>query len=272
MKFKQITSLFIAISLLAVANAHGQKFSRREVAQMAGDIGAMKQLAENGDMIAQVALANAYDQARQSLDALVWYRKAAEQGSAEAAYRVGNKLLFGDKSRVEGQEVNADVIVGIKWMYRAATNRFAPAYGKMAIALEHGLGLQTNSVLAHAWYQISGGDPNSVRAELNRLTLKMTTDEIRDARAAGRQLKQGIWPELVLLKKPQPKLAIKLNGVSIGGRSSLAILNKQTLAAGESANIQVDKKIVRITCLKIEQDSVLITVAGEDEPRLLSLN
>jgi hypothetical protein len=57
----------------------------------------------------------------------------------------------------------------------------------------------------------------------------------------------------------------------VGGKVPLAVINGKTLSEGESAAISVKPGTLRINCLKIEKESVLTTVEGEDAPRLLRL-
>jgi hypothetical protein len=52
---------------------------------------------------------------------------------------------------------------------------------------------------------------------------------------------------------------------------ALAVINGKTLSGGESATVSVKPGKLTIKCLKIEKNSVLITVEGEDTPRLLHL-
>jgi hypothetical protein len=52
---------------------------------------------------------------------------------------------------------------------------------------------------------------------------------------------------------------------------ALAVINGRTLSEGESGSVSVRPGTLTIKCLKIEKESVLITVEGEDTPRLLHL-
>jgi hypothetical protein len=49
------------------------------------------------------------------------------------------------------------------------------------------------------------------------------------------------------------------------------VINDKTLSEGESASVSVKPGTLAIKCLKIEKNSVLIIVEGEDAPRLLHL-
>jgi hypothetical protein len=55
------------------------------------------------------------------------------------------------------------------------------------------------------------------------------------------------------------------------GRFSLCMINGKTLNEGESAKVPIDRKSVLVHCLKIQKDSVLILIEGEDAPRSLGL-
>jgi len=48
-----------------------------------------------------------------------------------------------------------------------------------------------------------------------------------------------------------------------------AVINGKTLSEGESASVPFKSGTLAIKCLKIEKDSVLISLDGEDAPRLL---
>jgi hypothetical protein len=55
------------------------------------------------------------------------------------------------------------------------------------------------------------------------------------------------------------------------GNRSLGLINGKTLSAGESAAVSVKPGTLTIKCFKIEKESVLITVEGEDASRFLHL-
>jgi TPR repeat protein len=63
-----------------------------------GDIAAIRKKAEAGDVESQRAFGDSLASNFRSADAMLWFRKAANQGNVEAAYRIGNMLLFGAPS------------------------------------------------------------------------------------------------------------------------------------------------------------------------------
>ena len=77
--------------------------------------------AENGNARAQFALGYIYYYAKgvaeDSVQAVMWWHKAAEQGHNEAQWELGNAY-------VRGQGVNRDVALGYAWHTIAADNGF----------------------------------------------------------------------------------------------------------------------------------------------------
>jgi uncharacterized protein len=63
------------------------------------DPAALQKLAEDGDSNAQLSLGNYYATPHNAAplleDAVIWYRKAADQGNAEAQYRLGSMYYRG---------------------------------------------------------------------------------------------------------------------------------------------------------------------------------
>jgi hypothetical protein len=55
---------------------------------------------------------------------------------------------------------------------------------------------------------------------------------------------------------------------------ALAVINGRSLGEGESAKISLKPGTLtpNIKCLKIERDSVAISVEGEDQPRVVRLS
>jgi hypothetical protein len=49
------------------------------------------------------------------------------------------------------------------------------------------------------------------------------------------------------------------------------MINGKTLAEGESATISLKEATLKIKCIQIKQDAVLISIEGETKPRWLTL-
>jgi hypothetical protein len=239
-----------------------------------GDVAVIKQKAEAGDAGAQVALGDTLASRFHASEALDWYRKAAAQGNVEGEYHVGDMLLSGAFGNPQTLGVRPSPTEGIRWTFMAATNFHPYACRNMAKALTQGLGTSTNLVAAYAWLSLFATTlPGSIagRYQMNELALQLDTTAIQQAQNLAAQFKAGNWQAPVPRAIPDGDPRLKLGGITFGGRTLLAVINGKTLSEGESATVSVKPGTLTIKCLKIEKDSVLITVQGEDTPRLLHL-
>ena len=106
---------------------------------------------------------------------------------------------------------------------------------------------------------------------MTELALQLDTGALQQAQSLAAQFKAGNWQAPVPRAIPEGDTRLKLGGITFGGRTPLAVIGGKTLSEGESATVSVKPGTMTIKCLKIEKDSVLITVDGEDAPRLLHL-
>jgi hypothetical protein len=239
-----------------------------------GDIAVIKQKAEAGDAAAQVALGDTLASRFHASEALDWYRKAAAQGNVEGEYHVGDMLLSGAFGNPQTLGVRPSPTEGIRWTFMAATNFHAYACWNMAKALPQGLGASTNLVAAYAWLSLYANTASGSilgRVKMNELALQLDTGAIQQAQNLAAQFKAGNWQAPVPRAIPEGDPRLRLSGITFGGRTLLAVINGKTLSEGESATVSVKPGTLTIKCLKIEKDSVLITVEGEDTPCLLHL-
>ncbi len=63
---------------------------------------------------------------------------------------------------------------------------------------------------------------------------------------------------------------IALKGI-FGAKSKVALINNESLGAGEKGKIKVEDKIVEVLVKEIRENSVLVQIEGETEPRELTL-
>jgi type II secretory pathway component PulC len=74
---------------------------------------------------------------------------------------------------------------------------------------------------------------------------------------------------VVVRTNPQPTVAVtvtvdlKLNGISGTAARRLAIINNRTFEANEEGAVSTPSGPVRIRCLEIKDDSVLVQIGGE---------
>lgn len=238
-----------------------------------GDVAATKQKAEAGDPKAELAYAGILAGNFRHADAFPWYEKAAANGFPEAYSQIGSYLLFGATGLSPNQGIQSKPAEGLKWAFRAATNHQDRAYYDLYRAYQQGLGTAPDPIQAYAWLTLSantlGGIGNQV--QLNQLALTMDTPSLLRGKALAEQFKQGHWIQPVAKAIPDGDSRLKLQSITIGTKTSLAAINGQIFAEGESATIPLKpgKDQLTLKCLKIQKDSVLVLVQGEDSPRLL---
>jgi hypothetical protein len=85
--------------------------------------------------------------------AIGWYRKAAQQGHAEAQYALASLL--------ERASNTQNIIEIVEWFEKAAQQGLAQAQYRMGQACEMGLGVQRSASKAIEWYQQAAAQGNS---------------------------------------------------------------------------------------------------------------
>ena len=150
--------------------------------------------AKHGDAEAQVRMGHkffyGYDVSKSNVDAVKWYRKAAEQGNAEGEFYLGvmydsgygiDEKEIGPQNQPEatswfhkaakggsvaaqmklailyaiGLGVEEDVVESVKWYYKAAMQGNAIAQIAVGLAYFTGSGVSQNDVLAYTWLHLS---------------------------------------------------------------------------------------------------------------------
>jgi hypothetical protein len=145
------------------------------------------QMAEEGDSAAQVRLAARYEKGQDDLskncfEALDLYRKAAEQGNAQAQYNVGRMYYSGE---CMGQSLSE----AARWLKMAAERGFSDAqqlYGRMYF---NGEGVARDNVAACMWMILAASRGNAQAKNLLKLmSAQLTQEELSMARE-----KAGSW-------------------------------------------------------------------------------
>jgi hypothetical protein len=265
------------------------------------DVAETKRNAEAGDKAAQLSLGDTFASQNRPSEALEWYRKAAHQGSLEAVYRIGKTLLGGAPGVPTEKSVAANPATGIQFVFWAATNRYTAAYYDMYTANRDGTWVAKDIIQAYAWLQLSADTSafpigSTRQAELNRLALDLDVSTSQAGKRLAELFKAGHWPTLTVTSPAQasPKsnrpqtirealqrsvsspapaadLGLKFNGIAYG-KNPLAIINGKGMAEGESVTLALTPKPVTLKCIKIETNSVLISLDGEGTPRRLFRN
>jgi hypothetical protein len=272
MRTAALTSFALVSLMLASTAAPAPTGWRRLLPTVSGNVAITKERAERGEVKSQVELADNLAANQLVAQAVEWYRKAAEQGNVEAKFRLGDILINGASAPSDpDQRVAPKPAEGVRWTYEAATNFHSGACRNMSYVLENGLGVGTNIVESYAWLDVfARSNSASARADMDRLALRMDLTQIRESHALAERFLSRHWPHHVTRRFSEADLALKLNGITVGP-VSLAIINGQTLEVGDSVVMPAKDGTARVNCVKITQDSVLVAVEGEGEPRILHL-
>lgn len=124
--------------------------------------------------------------------AVKWYRKAAEQGHAEAQYRLGNIFETGRPSgggMLGGsRRIDVDSAEAATWYRLAAEQGHVVAQIWLGRMYERGEGVPQDAVMAHKWYNMASAQGHELAGSY-RTTIegKMTPDQIAEAQRLARE-------------------------------------------------------------------------------------
>jgi TPR repeat protein len=108
--------------------------------------------AEQGRVLAQYNLGVAYQLGigvpQDDVEAIAWYRKAAEQGDADAQFNLPFMYDFGNG-------VPQDYVEVVKWWRLAAERGLEMAQYNLGVAYQLGIGVPQDDVEAIAWYRLA---------------------------------------------------------------------------------------------------------------------
>jgi TPR repeat protein len=238
----------------------------------------IKVAADAGDAASQDKLAESFVMRADGAQAMIWYRKAAEQGFPHAQGRLGNMLL--SRSRTDAFATPAARAAmseeAVRWITLAANQGDKRGQADFADICLDGKLVKQDLVEAYKWGELaSKGSMIDVatfagRSSRDAATLKMDADQIAEAqrRAAAfipHQPKASDMPEPSWVKQ------IKLNGISGTSKRRLAMINGKTLQTGDHTSLKLGEKTVTVRCIQIRQASVVISIDGIDGTREVRL-
>ncbi|MEP6663003.1 MAG: hypothetical protein ABJC04_04995 [Verrucomicrobiota bacterium] len=141
--------------------------------------------------------------------------------------------------------------------------------------------IRSIQILGLAVLFLSGADSFSVRAATSE------TNAVPEQAAAPKSVfvddpKQGkdpFYPKSVRRADRNPSVneqvpvavQLALKGISGAVGRRFALINNQTLAVGETASVRVINGQVRVRCLEIRENSVIVSVEGDSERKELRL-
>ena len=128
-------------------------------------IGEVKAKAEAGDAESQVELGRRYADgegvAKDQVEAVKWFRKAAEQNFAQGSKQSGRLLRRGT-----GEGVAKDEAEAVKWYRKAAEQNDAEAQYNLGVCYYNGQGVAKDEAEAVKWYR-KAAEQNHAEAQYN---------------------------------------------------------------------------------------------------------
>jgi hypothetical protein len=128
--------------------------------------------ANAGDAEAQHALGEIYENGfgvlKDSVDAVVWFRKAAEQGHAQAQFNLG--LMYR-----KGERVAQDAVEGAVWCRKAAEQGHSAAQSQLGAMYSSGEGVPQDYSQAGAWSHKAGARDRAYEEERRKRKGEMTS-------------------------------------------------------------------------------------------------
>jgi TPR repeat protein len=143
-----------------------------------GPLETLRKTADQGDAQAQYRLGEMYDTgervAADDAEAVKWYRRAAEQGHPGAQWLLGYKYEY-------GSGVAVDNVESIKWFRRAAEQGHGIAQFELAMRYHTGKGTAKDPVEAYKWVLLAETNGIAVAAYKDLLEKEMTPEQIAEA-------------------------------------------------------------------------------------------
>lgn len=191
------TAFFLAVALAAPAQAG--PYEDAVAAYNRGDYTTAEKLfrkaADQGHAQAQFKLGVMYSSGEEGVlqeeddtEAVKWYRKAAEQGFAVAQLYLG--FMY-----EQGLGVPRDDSEAAEWYRKAAEQGDADAQFDLGFMYDEGRGVRQDYVQAHKWYSlaisqlVAGEDRDSAVENRNKVASRMSSAQIAEAQRLTREWK-----------------------------------------------------------------------------------
>src|SRR5665213_3032957 len=121
--------------------------------------------------------------AKDYVQAVKWFRKAAEQNFAEAQHNLG--FCYAN-----GQGVAQDYAEAVKWFRKAAEQNNAQAQYDLGACYFNGHGVAKDYVEGYKWWLLAAGQGNEVaNKDATALEYRMTPDQIAEGQKLARNFK-----------------------------------------------------------------------------------
>jgi hypothetical protein len=257
-------SLFVAGAAVGLASAcFGQ--SRPP------DLVAIRAAAEAGDPRAQYEYGKAipFNRTAERLD---WFFRSARAGYGPAEEELGS--YFSTTFEGDKQKRMANQRESVRWSSRAAYHGISSAQFRIAQFYQRGEVLPKDRVAAYIWMRLAISNTNSLfnlvnKAELNRLITEMSSTEIAEAEARLKRFSLKTDSKLNPIEVDLLFGQIQLGAVYVVNSVRQVVVNNIRFIQGETKDLVLAGERVPVSCLSIEEKSVLLGFAHTPYTRWL---
>jgi len=167
------------------AQDHNNDLAVTQPADYTTSLSEWRQMAEQGQAIAQYNLGIIYEYGRgvrqNDVEAVKWYRKASAQGVSVAQYKLG--IMYDNGWGVPPSDTEA-----VKWYGDAAKQGHPFAQHDLAFMYVAGTGVVQDYVRAYMWLNVAVANGNSLMVKhLHSISRKLTFAQIEEARKMARE-------------------------------------------------------------------------------------
>ena len=175
-----LAALLFAFCLLCPC-AHAQQYEAARSRFLA-----VEAKAKQGDALDQLILGVCYEYGKgvekNFVEAVKWYRKAAEQGEDDAQVALG-------KFYATGKGVEKDFVEGVKWFRKAAEQGDAGGQHMLGVCYANGTGVEKDFVAAYAWLNLASAADKDAAEGRDALDKKMSPQQVATAQKLTRELR-----------------------------------------------------------------------------------
>jgi TPR repeat protein len=126
-------------------------------------------------------LVNGQGVAQNNVEAVKWFRRAAESGHAEAEYNLGLMLM-------NGQGVTKDSAEALKWYRRSAEQGYVLAQNNLGLMLAQGQGVAPDIYQAYIWLSLAASQDSSYSQSRDYLAQMLTPSQLMKAKDQASKL------------------------------------------------------------------------------------
>ena len=185
--FKKLGLMLLMLVMVAQAQQRALELFR---AAKKGDKAAfaqLKALGNKGDADAQNSLGFMYDNGegvpKDAVQAVVWYRKSAEQGYAVAQSALGTMYA-------NGEGVHKDLVQAVFWIRKSAKQGDADAQSNLGAMYARGDGVPKDEVISYMWRNLAAAQGDEIAKKAREdLEKAMTPAQIAEGQRLSREWK-----------------------------------------------------------------------------------